>query len=70
LLFAFAVVYGRDPRPSMFAGVIGMALTVVAAYVQQRGSAVHPVHFNHNALYHVIQAVGLLLIYRAGRILV
>ena len=70
LLAAFAVVYARDRRSSLLAGVIGMVLTLAAAYVQQRQVAVHPVYFNHNALYHAIQAVGLLLIYWTGRTLV
>jgi hypothetical protein len=48
-------------------GVTGLALTFVAAAVQQLRIAIHPVYFNHNALYHVIQAGALLLIFVAAR---
>lgn len=67
LLFAFAVAYRRDRRLPLLAGVIGMMLTLVAAYVQQRKIALHPIYFNHNALYHAIQAAGLALMYLTGR---
>jgi hypothetical protein len=67
LLFAFALLYGRGRRSAMLAGVIGMVLTLVAAYVQQRRIAVHPVYFNHNALYHLVQAIALALLFMASR---
>jgi len=69
LLVAFVVLYSRG-RSTMLAGVIGLVLTLVAAFVQLRKIALHPVYFNHNALYHAIQAVGLFLIYWTGRGLV
>jgi hypothetical protein len=40
-----------------------MVLTLVAAVVQQRRIALHPAYFNHNALYHAIQAIALGMIY-------
>jgi len=46
----------------MFAAI---ALSVVAALVQQLHLA-PSVHFNHNDLYHVIQALGLAAFYRAA----
>jgi hypothetical protein len=45
-------------------GVIGMVLTIVAAIVQQTRISIHPQYFNYNALYHVIQAVALLIFAR------
>jgi hypothetical protein len=33
---------------------------------QQAGVALHPVHFDHNAVYHVVQAVALYLLYRTA----
>ena len=48
-------------------GAWGLALTFVAAAVQQLRIAVHPVYFNHNALYHLIQAVALALVFMACR---
>ena len=43
-----------------------LAVSFVAAVVQAAKLAPHP-HFNHNDLYHAIQAVGMYLFYRAGR---
>jgi hypothetical protein len=42
-------------------------LTFVAAGVQQAGVALGSIHFNHNALYHVIQAVALFMIFWSAR---
>jgi hypothetical protein len=67
LLLAFVVVYERDRRASTLVGVIGVLLTFAAAFVQQRRVALHPVYFNHNALYHAIQALALLFIYWCAR---
>lgn len=52
------------------AGVAGLALTFAAAFIQQRRIALHPLYFNHNAFYHVVQAIGLALIFLACRQLV
>jgi hypothetical protein len=43
----------------------GVALSVVAAYIQQAKIAPHP-SFNHNDLYHVVQAVAVWLLYRGA----
>jgi hypothetical protein len=48
-------------------GAWGLALSFVAAAVQQLRIAVHPVYFNHNALYHLVQAVALALVFMACR---
>ena len=45
--------------------VYGVLVSVVAAIVQQSGWSLHR-HFNHNDLYHVIQAFGLWLLYRGA----
>lgn len=46
--------------------IAGVLVSVVAAVVQQSGWSVHR-HFNHNDLYHVIQACGVWLLYRGAR---
>jgi hypothetical protein len=46
----------------------GVAVSALAAAVQQSGFALHR-HFNHNDLYHLIQIVGLWLLYRGGLLL-
>ena len=48
-------------------GAWGLALSFAAAAVQQLRIAVHPTYFNHNALYHLIQAVALALVFVASR---
>jgi len=42
---------------------LGIPLTFVAATVQQRRLAVHLPYLSHNALYHVIQGLALLMIF-------
>jgi hypothetical protein len=46
--------------------VIGLALTFVAAAVQQAHVTVHP-RLGHNALYHLIQGIALALVFTCAR---
>jgi hypothetical protein len=48
--------------------VAGVAVSVLAAAVQASGLDVHR-YFNHNDLYHVIQIVAMILLYRGARTL-
>ena len=45
--------------------VIGLLVNLSAAGVQASGLTLHK-HFNHNDLFHVIQIMGMILIYRGG----
>jgi len=56
----------RD-RGLLVTGVVGLGLTLVAAGIQQGGVALHPRYFDHNALYHVVQAVALWLVFVSTR---
>lgn len=67
LLAAFAIAYVRRRDTFLLAGIIGLALSFVAAAVQQSQTSLHPLYFNHNALYHLIQAFALVLIFLAAR---
>ena len=67
LLFAFAYAWRRRRLDFLAAGIAGVALTFVAAAVQHGRIGLHPRYFNHNALYHLIQAFALLLIFLAAR---
>lgn len=67
LLLAFGLAYRRSGESSLLAGVGGVLLTFVAAGIQQYGIGLHSLYFNHNALYHLIQAFALLLIFLAAR---
>jgi hypothetical protein len=42
---------------------LGLTLSACAALLQQLGIAIHPVYFDHNAVYHVVQAAALVLLY-------
>lgn len=66
LLLAFIVIASRSENAGTL-GAVGVLLTFVAAWVQAAEVALDPVLFDHNATYHVVQAIGLLLIYVAGR---
>jgi hypothetical protein len=48
-------------------GIIGMLLTFIGSIVQQGRLGIDPRYFNHNALYHAIEAVALFLIFRMLR---
>jgi hypothetical protein len=45
----------------------GLLLSLVAAVLQQRGIAIHPVYFDHNATYHLWLFPALALIYAGNR---
>jgi hypothetical protein len=67
LFFALLATYHHRPDRGIRWGVTGLALTLVAAVVQQARVGIHPVYFNHNALYHVIQGAALGMIFVAAR---
>ncbi|MDP3938602.1 MAG: hypothetical protein Q8R92_10765 [Deltaproteobacteria bacterium] len=70
LLAVYAIRARRQAGPSTLWGLCGLALTLAAAALQQAGIGLHPSYFNHNALYHLLQAVGLFLIFLSARILI
>jgi hypothetical protein len=67
LLAAFLKRYSKYHEKELFSGIMGIVMTFVAAGIQQAGIGFHPVYFDHNAFYHVVQAVGLYLIYVCAR---
>jgi hypothetical protein len=67
LLAVFGSHYARRRDPPHLWGAIALLLTFAAAGVQQAQIGLHPVLFNHNALYHLIQAVALFLLFLAAR---
>jgi hypothetical protein len=69
LLVTLIVLHARDRRRGLAIGIVGLLLTFVAAAIQQLRVAIHPVYFNHNALYHVIQGIALVMIYVGARAL-
>jgi MFS family permease len=45
----------------------GFAISILAALLQQAGVSIHPRYFNHNAVYHVVQGIALVLLYYGFR---
>ncbi|MDX1514733.1 MAG: hypothetical protein R3174_13425 [Gammaproteobacteria bacterium] len=70
LFAAYLIRYLRHREGCFLMGLIGLGLTFIAAGVQQAGIALHPDYFDHNALYHLIQALALLLLYLSARSMV
>jgi hypothetical protein len=64
LLFAaLLIARWRDSRPGALLAASGMAITMLAAFVQQLGLAANSEYFNHNATAHVVQMVALALFF-------
>jgi len=63
LLVALSVAYARARERAILPAVAGLGLMFIAAAVQQARIALHPRYFNHNALYHLIQALALWLLF-------
>jgi hypothetical protein len=69
LLALFAVSCARRRAGRVLVGLVGIVSTLIAAGVQQAGLALHPLSFNHNALYHLIQGMALSLIFSSVPVL-
>ncbi|MGH7408224.1 MAG: DUF6962 family protein [Candidatus Methylomirabilales bacterium] len=67
LLGVLTIAYARVREREVLVGMGGLVLIFVAAGVQQGGVALHPVYFNHNALFHLIQAVALFMLFWGAR---
>ena len=52
-----------DAGPAEYLCLAGIISTFAAAGVQQTGLAMHPIYFNHNALYHLIQGLALFMVF-------
>jgi hypothetical protein len=67
LLVAAVLAARQSPNSGWRWIAMGLALSVVAAVLQQQRVAAHPVYFDHNALYHLVQAIALVVLYRGLR---
>lgn len=67
LTVAFVIDYSRYKETALLLGSIGFALTYAAAAVQQLRLSLAPPYFDHNASYHLIQAIALALIFIGAR---
>lgn len=62
---AWRALRTRDRAWGLVAG--GFAISGAAAVLQQARVSLDPVYFNHNAVYHVVQAGALVLLYQGFR---
>lgn len=66
LLLGFALNLRRNGGAFALDGCIAMVLTLTAGLLQYLRVGLHPVYFNHNAVYHLAQGIALVFLYRAG----
>lgn len=67
VLVAFVLSYRRWRKLYLLPGVAGLALSLAAAVIQQTKTGIPSLGLSHNALYHLVQAVALLLIFLTAR---
>ena len=67
LFLAFLLQIRTGDRRSALFGTSSVLATLIAAAIQQLQIAMHPTYFNHNAIYHLLQAVALALLLVAFR---
>lgn len=53
----------RNGSPGWGPIALGLLLSIGAAALQQLRVSIHPIYFDHNAVYHVVQVVALLVLY-------
>lgn len=63
----FLLAYRRGKRLPLLVGFLGICLILFAAAAQQAKLGIHPRYFDHNALYHLLQAIALFMVFLAAR---
>lgn len=58
-------IRGRSAGWALIA--VGLTASVAAALLQQAEVSLHPVYFDHNAVYHVVQGIALVILYLGFR---
>lgn len=66
-LAAFVLAYRASGNGVLLFAIAGIVLSLIAAVIQQTQTGIAALGLSHNALYHVVQAVGLLLIFLTAR---
>lgn len=68
--FLFALFlrgYFKTKERAYLFGVVSIALTFLGSFIQIAKVSLHPIYFNHNALYHVIQFIAICLLFIMAR---
>jgi hypothetical protein len=66
----FLLAYRRLRRPPLLVGFLGFCLMLFAAAAQQAKLGIDPRYFDHNALYHLLQAIALFMVFLAAQELI
>ena len=66
-LIAFVLAYRASCNSVLLFAIAGIVLSLIAAVVQQTQTGIAALGLSHNALYHLVQAAGLLLIFLTAR---
>ena len=66
LLAAVVTKYIREPRQPLVLLAGGQREVWSRRFFKQVGVGLHPVHFDHNAVYHIIQGIALYVFYRGA----
>ena len=64
---AFLLSYLRQRKLGFLIGFLGVCTMFFAAAAQQAKLGIDPRYFNHNALYHALQALALFMVFLAAR---
>lgn len=67
LFIANLMVFVKTKSSSCLWVMSGIITSFVAAYIQQAGVALNSEYFNHNATYHIVQIIGLCLLFKGAR---
>ena len=66
-LVAFVLAYRASGNAVLLFAIAGIVLSLIAAVIQQTQTGIVALGLTHNALYHLVQAAGLLLIFLTAR---
>ena len=64
---AFLLSHRRRKKLAFLIGFLGVCTMLFAAGAQQAKLGIDPRYFDHNALYHVLQAIALFMVFLAAR---
>jgi len=64
---AFLLAHLRNKKPAFLVGFLGVCVMLFAAATQQAKLGIDPRYFDHNALYHFLQAIALFMVFLAAR---
>lgn len=65
LLAGFVDEYRRCGERVLVAGILGILLIFAATLLQQMRVDIHPFYLTHNAVYHALQAVAFLMLFKS-----